>query len=304
MKPEAIFEITKSIVLIVFAVAIIMTGIRWFEHLGRKDQLINEQMIVLKENVASQRIEFSQKLLEKKLEEIDKSILELVKARDQKVTDVGEVVASSEGDNAKEVDSDMYEDGDKSYDQTIIYAKDTEDKEYPVAHVWYSPFIDGDEKWSTNNVPLDYHTNIVLAESDNRSDAYAEVYITTDYLPSTKGVKFPIALASIDWVKAPLKDKRWMFNTRLSLSMSIGDSVYPSLNLSTFSYGRTKVDMDWRFLGVGVGGDKDNVFFQFTPVEWNIGTRLPIVDNLFIGPYICIDDDSDKGFGAAISIPF
>ncbi len=304
MKPESIYQTTKSIVLVVFAVAVVMSGIRWFEHMGRKDQLINEQMIVLKENVASKRIEFSQKLLEEKMKHLDESIIELTKERKQLITDVGEIVASVKGDNAKEVDSDYYEDGSRSFDQVIVYAKDTEGKEYPIGHVYYSPLIDGNDKWSTRDVPLDFHTKVVLAENEDRSDAMAETYITTDYLPDTKGVKFPVATTKIEWVKAPPKEKRWMFNPRISLGMSIGDSVFPNLTLSSFSYGRTKVDMDWRFLGVGIGADKDDFFFQFTPVEWNVGTKMPIVDNLFIGPYISVNSDSDTGFGADISIPF
>jgi len=58
-----------------------------------------------------------------------------------------------------------------------------------------------------------------------------------------------------------------------------------------FSYGRTKVNPDWSFVGVGVGFESrnNNAALVLSPVNYNIGKSLPIVRNIYVGPTVGLD---------------
>jgi hypothetical protein len=62
--------------------------------------------------------------------------------------------------------------------------------------------------------------------------------------------------------------------------------------------------MDWRFLTLGIGGDKDEVYGYFMPVQYNIGNFIPLVENMFVGPFIGVGTDTDVTYGAGISVLF
>ncbi len=63
--------------------------------------------------------------------------------------------------------------------------------------------------------------------------------------------------------------------------------------------------MTWRFLDIGVGGNKEGMSLALTPVSYNLGETLPVISNLFIGPYIGWEiGDPTYSFGLSTSIPF
>jgi hypothetical protein len=60
----------------------------------------------------------------------------------------------------------------------------------------------------------------------------------------------------------------------------------PNAQLFLFSKGMTKPDPDWIFVGLGAGYDfinKDAVF-TISPLSYNIGHHIPMINNVFIGP--------------------
>lgn len=79
------------------------------------------------------------------------------------------------------------------------------------------------------------------------------------------------------------------FNGALQLGGSIGVSV--------MSYGLTDNDLTWRFIRPGVALTGKGAAIDFSPVLYNIGEPLPLVSNLWVGPYINYDF---KNLGAGL----
>jgi len=187
--------------------------------------------------------------------------------------------------------------------------KDADGNSFPVAWVMFYPNRPKGEQWKTGTYPLEFHERIVLAETDKadkdyRLDVIGETWIENNQMKETRGQKFPIELESFEWVRRELKDKKWGFNPRISLGFNAGTTMFPSLNMSFFSYGKTKGDMDWKFLTTGIGGNSEDWQVHLSPASYNIGKPIPLIDNVFLGPYISYDGSGDTGFGVIGDVPF
>ena len=111
--------------------------------------------------------------------------------------------------------------------------------------------------------------------------------------------------SEIEWARREDKEKGFDWNLRLGFGgvLTLTD-VFSGLDLSLASYGRTKRDIDWRFISLGIGGNTSVLYGYFKPVEYNIGNFIPIVKNLFAGPLIGMGTNSEKIFGVVLSVPF
>ena len=312
MNSDAIYQSTKSIVLVVglciFTWGIYQAFSEWKNHFELKNELINEQMIKLADNIVNQRAEINTKLLEQRMKELDKRIIDLVNSRDQQITDIGKSISSlSQSFHESQSNYHNDEDESKDYDEVAIFNKDItseDDSPLPLGWAIYSPNIDSEEKWTVGNYKLNFEHQIVLAENDERLDVIMEAWITPEgYFPNGEVKKFPLKIDEVNWIRKEPESK-WGFNPRLALGVSLGTEVYPNLGVSFFSYGKTKRDMDWKFLKFSIGGNNDNIFLQLNPVEYNIGNVIPLIENIFIGPYINLSDDSEYGFGLGLNVPF
>lgn len=305
MNGESIWLGVKITVVVAVAVASVVVGgpiiNKVLSLMEKKEQLYNEQMVRLADNQVSQRIEFSNKLLEMRIEQLDERLVDMAKARNQDMVAFGEIVSSLKQTMSEQIGY-MYkdkQDSSKDFVETVIKDK----SELPLAWAMYSPNIKGEEKWTTGTYPVKIHTKVAIGENEDRSDAYVESYMTSDVFNADKGKKFPLSIDSIEWVKAPPKEKSWMFNPRLSLGFGVASDAFGSIEASLFSYGRTKGDMDWRFLGIGAGVSNDNQYLYFAPAEYNLGKHIPMVHNLFVSPFVGIDEDSTT-WGVQLQIPF
>jgi hypothetical protein len=280
-------------------------------YFDAKEMLYNEQMIKLSKegDLVSKRVEFNNELLQTQIAGLRQEIKDQAKARNQEIVAFGEVIAELKQDFSEQI-GNVYKDAtdsSKDYVETVIKKQMSDGSELPFAWAMYSPNIESEEKWTTGSYPMKLHTKIALGEdkeSGGRKDAYVESYMTSEIFAADKGKKFPIEIASVDWVEKPPQEKRFMFNTRLSMGINMTDEAFPALEASFFSYGRTEVDMDWRFLGLGYGMSSDNRYLYLNPASYNIGNHLPFVKNLFLGPMIGYDGDSEITWGAGIQVPF
>jgi hypothetical protein len=301
IKSTATIAVVVGCFIIVMPLAARVMGL-----MEKKEQLYNEQMIQLSSNVVSQRVEFNNKLLQAQIATLNTQITDLAKARDQEIVAVGEIVAELKQDFKEQI-GHIYkdaQDNSKDYVETVIKKTLSDQSQIPWGWAMYSPNIEGAEKWTTGTYPLKLHTKIAIGENDDRSDAMVEAYMTSNIFEADRGKKFPIDISSVSWVEKPPQEKSFMFNPRLSIGMNIGSEVYPALEVSFFSYGETKGDMDWRFLGLGFGATGDHRYLSLAPVEYNIGKPLPMMENLFIAPYIGLDEESNTVWGAQIQLPF
>ncbi len=296
----------KSISLI--CIVLIIAGFAYvsakeiINHFNIRNELVKEEMVRLSENIVSQKVQDSAALLNDRISQLDGSIIELTKQRNQQITAVGEVVARLESE-IRDAKSNLYkndEDPEKTFDQTVVYTKDAKGEDFPLAHVLYNPFLEGDDKWTTRSYPLTFKTKLIIAESGDRKDVIAETTMRNDTIKKYRGIDKPLKIQSVEWVE---RSKRWMFNLRFALNVNITDDLYPGLGLTWFSYGKTKRDMDWKFINMGIGYN-DTFHLYLAPAEYNIGNHIPIVENMFVGPFIGLDDNSKVEYGGIFSIPF
>ena len=131
------------------------------------------------------------------------------------------------------------------------------------------------------------------------------MWIENNFVSSTKGKKFPINVKTVNWAKGELQEKKFRWGPRIGFSGIIDTvDIFPAIDVSLFSYGRTKRDIDWRFFGMAAGGSKDIFFISMYPFSYNVGNFLPLVENLFVGPTFSINSNSEKSYGIGISVPF
>jgi len=320
MKIDTIWFGVKSIATIAVVVTIIIMGLPMAKavigYFNSKEMLYNEQMIRLSQagDVASKRVEFNNKLLQEQVDMLRGEIKDQVKARNQEIVAYGEVIAQLKQD-LKESDGNKFTDPDdptKDYVETVLKKDLSDGSEIPWGWAMYSPNVTKSPKWTTGTYPLKIHTKIALGEdkeSGGRKDAYVESYLTSDIFIADKGKKFPVEIDSIQWIEKPPQPNSFMFNPRLSLGFGYAtggedDSGFGSIEASFFSYGETKGDMDWRFISVGLGVGSDSQFMYLAPVEYNIGKPLPMMENLFLSPFVGLDDDSETIWGVQLQIPF
>jgi hypothetical protein len=248
-----------------------------------------------------------------------------MKEKDAKIDELGLTIAKLErtvNKSPSSIDKDPLKTGDAEedarrdklkYSFTKIYSKDAKGQEFPVAWAMYFPNEDDtNKKWRVGTYPLEFHQTIVESENpDGTFNRAVEFHIENNKNKETKGIEFPVKLTDVKWEKMELKDKSisW-WNPRLGLGAVSTNGLFgPKIDLSISSYGRTKVDMDWRFLtfGLGVYKDVDDVskmFGTFEPFSWNLGKALPLIENVFIGPVITYDSEFDRNYGLSISVPF
>ena len=313
------FETIKSGSIIAITIAVLIcawVGAKEIRgHFLLRNKLVNEEMVILKKNIVSQRVQIDTKILEDKIKDLNNSILAIVKERNQQITDIGKSVSkikqtvdlqNRESNKSYEGREDKPKDK-MQYEFKKIYSKDANGEKYPVAWVMFFPNQTPDKMWKSGTYPIEIHQKLVIAENRERTDSIVEVWLENNQQRETKGNMYPVEIESLEWVKREKTTKEWMFNPRLSLNMNVGTEIYPSIGVSLFSYGRTDVDMDWRFIDFGIGGTSDDLYFSFTPVEYNLG-NIPGVNNLiknfFVGPYIAIDSEIEYEFGGQFGIPF
>lgn len=110
-------------------------------------------------------------------------------------------------------------------------------------------------------------------------------------------------------VEKPTKLTFMWWNPKLDVGLFAGvtDSLTlragGDIGISFMSYGLTKNDLLWRFGRVGLNLTSDSVGLSLVPVQWNVGSAvLPLVDNLWIGPYGSISLDTEKSLGLMLSV--
>ncbi|MDP2683521.1 MAG: hypothetical protein Q8P20_00540 [bacterium] len=168
-----------------------------------------------------------------------------------------------------------------------------------------------EKPWTVYQHPRDYYVTTVLGQDeDGRHYTYNKFQIGVD------GKKHTIPITKSEFVEElPLVHFQW-WNPRVGLGLAIGASfnttpannselatasVVPSISMSPFSYGKTKVKPDWIFARVGIGYDvvRKTASVSVAPGMWNLGSKIEFIQNSYIGPVIGIDSSSNVllGFG-------
>lgn len=147
--------------------------------------------------------------------------------------------------------------------------------------------------WDLDIYPRNYAvTTVIGQDEDGRHYTYNKFTI------ETQGKKYDVPIKDAKFVEQ-FPTAAFRFSPNLYLGVDGGVIINPSptaeltpnLQVSLFSYGKTKVDPDWTFADVGVGYQTQNnrPAIVISPVNYNVGHQLPLINNLHLGPTVGID---------------
>jgi hypothetical protein len=270
------------------------------------------KIIYLEDNAVKMQLASSKakvKELKKILESKDSTILKAVKDSKERIDEIARIKGQLKSTRKlQQSSSHVYLKGKKTDHHFIkIYNKDANGVEFPVCWSMFHPNQDDPAKlWKVGTFNQEFYVDIIETENrDGTFNRYVELSIENNKNSKTRGKVFPVEITDIRWAKNPIKNKKFGWNPRLSMCGVITTGgLYPGLEVSFFSYGKTTGDMDWKFLGVGLGGNADTINGFFEPFSWNFGKAMPLIKNAFVGPVISVNNESEVGYGASLSIPF
>jgi len=337
MKFTTVLETIKLILIIVIIGSIVLGGISAYSWIKTKLEMQEEK---LKLELIEQRKYFEIKLNQvraetnvvnansnswkselTKLKKQNSELISLLKKNDEKITNIGGVIAQTE---LNKLSDHVYKEGtgdqNEQYFKKIYVKAKTKDgqlKQIPIAWAIFYPNRPADKKWKTGVYPIEYKTKIVQAEQQNGNwNTYIETWAENNKDKASRGIQLPIEIKSAEFKQVRRKTKDfyiWSPHINLNLDVSsnnidsdsdINIPVYGGISFSTSGYGRTKNDLTWRFIDFGISTNGKDIYAKFTPVLYNIGEPLPIISNTFIGPFIGLSTESDKVIGLGVSIPF
>lgn len=336
------FEIAKGLIFIFFIICLVFAGLKaysWFNAVqmnqnaaelarleeARKYQEYSSSVVKAHTEIVNS-LKADIERLRKEGDEARKKLLDDIKKRDEKINNLGEVVASLEG-KSKELrvaadrkyegktaeDPNAYE--FKTVDKKFTDTKGNE-KEVPVAWAMYYPNRPEESRWKVGAEPLEYHTIVIQSEQkdgqfNTHLDSWAENTRTKE--------KIPMKIEMAEFKQLKKEDKEfywWAPHINLNVDLAFGTSSLPDessdfiaaggLSFSVMGYGRTTNDLTWRFLDLGVSTNGDTTYAKFTPFAYNVGEVLPVISNTFIGPFVGYGFGGDHEWiaGVGISIPF
>jgi hypothetical protein len=275
----------------------------------------NREFKQLAENIVRANTEINDKKLKEEFNKLDSKITTSIKDSNEKISQIGKIVASQKQQVALNQASNVsYKKGTgdpNAYDFEKIYEKDSNGNEYPVAWVMYYPNREEGKRWKYGTYPLDYNVKVVQTlQKSGTTNNYAEVTVENNQMKETKGKEFAVAIKDAQFVQKSPEGKEFMFAPAFDMGIiGVGGTTNNfdfggMANVSFFGYGRTKKELDWRFLSLGVGGNDKNIWGEFSPAMYNIGNHIPLMSNLWLAPYVILDKDIRIGGGGGLSVRF
>lgn len=174
----------------------------------------------------------------------------------------------------------------------------------PIGTVGFSAWQE--KPWSIDIKARDYKLATVVGTDENqRMYFYNKFTVSVD----NKDYEIPITKATTQQVYPEAKFS-W-FNPRLYLGVDgavglnpVKGEFIPSANVQIMSYGRYKTQPDFSILqvGAGYGVDAKRPQLVVTPVSYNIGKHIPLMNNTYIGPSLSVGTDGNVSVGGGIRI--
>lgn len=310
------FGLSKGIALLIVVIFCLIMVTDFFKHQNSQQIALQEKIVeisnnaILHANISPNDASVTE--LKKMFEEQNSQILAKYNEEREKTKEalaqIGNITAELQQTRRLYVSSDK------------IYKKDTQDPkrwyffkkltvtgpngdEIPVAWAMFYPYQTPDKQWKYGTYELNVDVKAIQTENrDGSFNQYAEVDII-----DKDGLELPVENINVEWAKVRIKDKQFdWWNPTLALGASFVDTLDAGLNMSIISYGKTDVDIDWRFITFGAGMSDENWYMTFEPLGYNVGKKLPLVKNLFIGPIMkyTFDEIGKLSYGIQISVPF
>jgi hypothetical protein len=183
-------------------------------------------------------------------------------------------------------------------------------KSVPVGDVGFSSWKP--KPWDVNLYPRKYQvTNIVSVNNDGKTNMHSQITI------SSNGEDIVVPIEKASYIEK-YPNAKFGFNPRLYFGVGAGfvpyniasvqpdivGEVVPGANVFLFSYGKTNMDINWAILGLGLGYATQNqsLGFLLSPVYYNVGKPIPLMENLFLGPTVSLDTSGNLGVLLGLSV--
>jgi uncharacterized protein YxeA len=163
----------------------------------------------------------------------------------------------------------------------------------PIGEVSFSAWKE--KPWDYNIPPREYKMVTVLGmDEQQRQYAYNKFTINDQ----------EVKIANSTFKQEYPEGKFSFFNPRLYIGMDAGINLrsvrgeaVPNVSLQLMSYGKYKNNPDLSILqvGAGYGIDAKQVSGSLTPIMYNVGQHIPLMNNLYIGPSVQVNASGDVG---------
>ena len=193
-----------------------------------------------------------------------------------------------------------------------LYEPFNKDLRVPIGDVTFEAWKE--KPWSVNVLPRQYKLHTVLGQDED-----GRYYVYNRFQVEVDGKTHNIPIDQSEVVEK-LPESEFRFDPHINLGLTVGPSiatgnldpneskvqaeVMPTLDVSLFSYGETKVSPEWKFLGIGLGYESQrvNMGVILNPVDYNVGKHIPMMNNLYLGPTVGVDLEGNVFVGGGIRV--
>ena len=339
MQIKTYYEVVKATLFGLIIVALVIAGLKgyaWiniqFAHQEAKFELNMEaqrQRLELEINQVRAHTQIVTagsevwKAEMKKLRKESMAIVELVKKNDEKIKNVGEISAKVNENlsrDLRKMSDHVYKEGtgdpnEQYFKKIYMKEKDKDGNivEIPAAWVIYSPNKPKEDRWKMGVYPIEYKTKIIQSEQkDGQYNTQLETWAENNKDKDSRGKKLPLKIEVAEFIQLRKEDKEFFwwaphlsFNVDFGISdFDTGSMIVPGISFSTSGYGRTKNDLDWKLVSLGIASTGDNTYFRFSPFSWNIGNAWSFVSHTYISPFVGFSIEGDTILGIGLDITF
>lgn len=167
-----------------------------------------------------------------------------------------------------------------------------------------------EKPWDLEVHPRKYSVTSVLGQDEN-----GRHYMYNKFAIQTGGKTYDVKIDDNKFLEEYPQDKFHWFNPRLFMMANAGVGISqtpikaeftPGVAVGIMSYGKTKVNPTFSILqlGVGYGVVNKTVEFSVSPVQYNIGKNLPLMNNTYIGPNVQLNTKGNVTPGLGLSVGF
>jgi hypothetical protein len=188
--------------------------------------------------------------------------------------------------------------------QTLKLSESFGDVKLPIGSVGFSAWQK--DPWNYDVKGREYHLNTIVGTDDKQRQYYYNKFIVKidgkDYI-------VPIQSAVTQQVYPEAKWSWW--NPRLFIGVDGGVNINqfkgeltPNIDVALMSYGKYTSQPDFFILqfGVGYGINSEKPQFIFTPVTYNVGQHIPLMNNAYVGPSIHVGSGGDVSIMAGVKV--
>lgn len=188
--------------------------------------------------------------------------------------------------------------------QNLHLNEDFSGLKVPIGTVGFSAWQE--KPWSIDILPREYKVVNVIGTDENQ-----RTYVYNKFSVKAGDKNYDVKIASAE-TKQEYPEAKWSWwNPRLYLGVDgavglnpVRGEFTPNLGVQIMSYGRYKTQPDFSVLqlGAGYGTISQRPQLVVTPVSYNIGKHLPLMNNTYLGPSLSVGTDGNVFVGGGIRV--